>query len=66
MTKKQMAEKIAALEAERNRLVSFIQVIAEELTDDDEIIDFITNNVEDVLEDENGEDLYPRIPYLLN
>ena len=45
-------------------LVAFIQHIGN-LKNDDETIDFIVNNIDEVLEDEEGNDIDPPIEFIV-
>lgn len=46
-------------------LVAFIQQLGE-ISNDDETVDFVTNNINDVLEDEDGNEIDKYIPYFNN
>lgn len=47
-------------------LTAFIQQVADKITDNDEAIDFITNNSEVVLEDKDGNDVDEFVDYFNN
>lgn len=59
------AEEIAKRYNRYPLLVAFIQQLGK-FSEDDETVDFVVNNIEDVLEDEEGYEIEEDIPYFNN